>query len=123
MARRRESRAKYGAELSGPIAKCDFISSLGAPAYLQPGSDVGTVAPAAFNSPDVLGSYGELLVIQSEFIPAGYSTVVATGGPSSNLNPVEFRQHTNTAYHGLRLFSGTVQHIRCRRASLRTSSA
>ncbi|MFF8323304.1 hypothetical protein ACH49M_03270 [Rhodococcus qingshengii] len=103
-----ESRAKYGAELAGPIAKWDFIPSLGAPAYLQPDNVVGAVAPAEFNRLPVLGSYGELLVIQSEFIPAGYFTVVATGGPSSDLNPVAFRQHTNTAYHGLRLFPGTV---------------
>ncbi|MET8315363.1 hypothetical protein ABZU78_14695 [Rhodococcus erythropolis] len=103
-----ESRAKYGAELAGPIAKWDFIPSVGAPAYLQPDNVVGAVAPAEFNRLPVLGSYGELLVIQSEFIPAGYFTVVATGGPSSDLNPVAFRQHTNAAYHGLRLIPGSV---------------
>ncbi|MFJ7624000.1 hypothetical protein ACIQYZ_34990 [Rhodococcus erythropolis] len=101
------SRAEYAGE-PAPVAKWDFIPSLGAPAYLQPDNVVGAVAPAEFNQLPVLGSYGELLVIQSEFIPAGYFTVVATGGPSSDLNPVAFRQHTNTAYHGLRLFPGTV---------------
>lgn len=103
-----ETRAKYGSEPFAPVAKRDFIPSASAPAYLQPDNLIGEAAPGEFNGLPVLGSYGELLVIQSEFIPAGYFTVVATGGPSSDLNPVAFRQHTNTAYHGLRLIPGRV---------------
>ncbi len=89
------------------VAKHDYIPSAGAPAYLEPlGVVVGQPVSADYNKLPVLGSYGELLVIQSEFLPQGYFTVVASGGPSSDVNPVAVRQHTNAAYRGLRLIPG-----------------
>ncbi|QTJ67942.1 hypothetical protein HYG77_21720 [Rhodococcus sp. ZPP] len=103
-----ESRPMEGMETAGPIAKWDFIPSEAAPAYLLPDNIVGAVAPGQFNGLPVLGSYGELFVIQSEFVPAGFFAVVATGGPNSDLNPVAFRQHPSAAYQGLRLIPGPV---------------
>jgi len=74
------------------VAKHDYIPSAGAPAYLEPaGVIVGQPVAADYNRLPVLGSYGELLVIQSEFIPQGYFAVVASGGPSSDVNPVAVR--------------------------------
>jgi len=89
------------------VAKRDYIPSAGAPAYLEPlGVVVGQPVAADYNKLPVLGSYGELLVIQSNFVPAGYFAVVASGGPSSDVNPIAVRQHTNAAYSGLRLIPG-----------------
>lgn len=54
----------------------------------------------------VVGSYGGALLVESYFIPAGYVIIAATGGPNSNDNPVGFREHRNSAYHGLRVIPG-----------------
>lgn len=103
------SRAPEGAETEGPLAKFDFVRSASAPAYLTQENIIGKVAPGEFHSLPVLGSYGPAWLIESEFIPAGYFTVVASGGPNSSMNPVAFRQHTNPAYQGLRVIPGRDQ--------------
>nr|WP_064438679.1 hypothetical protein [Hoyosella altamirensis] len=104
-----QSRTPEGAEPSGPVAKYDFVRSASAPAYLTQDNIVGKVAPGEFHNLPVLGSYGPAWLIESEFVPAGYVAVIATGGPNSTINPVAFRQHPNTAYQGLRVIPGRDQ--------------
>lgn len=87
-------------------AKHDYIPSSGAPAYFTPNEIVGQIAPASFNGLKVTGSYGPLWIIESQYIPAGYFAVVATGGANSPLNAVSVRQHTNVSYQGLRRIAG-----------------
>ncbi|WP_278313736.1 hypothetical protein [Lolliginicoccus levis] len=104
-----ESRPTEGGETSAPIAKYDFVRSASAPAYLTQDNIVGKVAPGEFHNLPVLGSYGPAWLIESEFIPAGYVAVVASGGPNSATNPVALRQHPNLAYQGLRVIPGRDQ--------------
>ncbi|MFC9968500.1 hypothetical protein ACFVH4_30095 [Nocardia ignorata] len=88
------------------IAKHDFVRSATAPAYLTQDNIVGKVPPGEYNGLPVEGSYGPAWLIQSEFIPAGWFTVVASGGPNSTLNPVAMREHAKPQYQGLRLLAG-----------------
>lgn len=103
------SRPAEGAETDGPVANHDFIPSASAPAYLMPDNIVGQVAPGEFNGLPVTGSYGPAWLIQTEYVPAGYVAVVATGGPDSQLNPIAVRQHPRPEHHGLRIIPGRDQ--------------
>lgn len=101
------STFKAGVENSDEIvAKHDYIPSQGAPAYLQPENIVGQVAPESYNGLKVQGSYGPLWVIQSDFIPEDYFSVVATYGPNSPDNVIGFREHVQPQYRGLRPIPG-----------------
>lgn len=88
------------------IAKHDYIPSQGAPAYLQPDNIVGQVAPESYNGLKVQGSYGPVWLIQSDFIPENYFTVVATYGANSSDNAIGFREHPQRQYQGLRTIPG-----------------
>lgn len=48
-------------------------------------------------------------VIESMFVPSGYVSMVASGGPNSDRNVVGLREHPNPAYRGLRLIPGGQQ--------------
>jgi hypothetical protein len=87
-------------------ATFDYIPSAGAPAYLTSEAIIGDVAPAEFDRLKVVGSYGDVWVVPTEFMPPSYLLLTATDGPGSSLNPVGFRQHPNTAQQGLRLLPG-----------------
>jgi hypothetical protein len=91
---------------AGKIPKFDFVPSQATPAYFTTEHLVGSVAPSEFNGLQVLGSYGDAWLIESHYVPAGYVIVAATGGLDSDMNPVGFREHVNTAYHGLRHIPG-----------------
>ncbi|MCU1699402.1 MAG: hypothetical protein JWR34_5465 [Mycobacterium sp.] len=53
----------------------------------------------------VWGSYAGALLIQTNYIPAGWVLVVASGGPNSDLNPVAVRQHVNHCVLGPQAYS------------------
>ena len=91
---------------SGPLPLWDFIPSALMPAWISAENIHGPVPKADFNGLQVWGSYASALLIQSAFVPKGYVAVVASGGPDSTDNPVGFRQHSNTAYQGLRHIPG-----------------
>lgn len=103
------SRPREGGETDDVLARHDFVRSATAPAYLTQDNIVGKVAPGELHGLPVTGSYGPAWLIQSEFVPAGYVAVVASGGPNSPANPVAVRQHPNTAYQGLRVIPGRDQ--------------
>ncbi|BBY37844.1 hypothetical protein MMAN_19780 [Mycobacterium mantenii] len=101
------SKFKAGEENNnGIIANHDFIPSQGAPAYYTPNDIVGKIAPAQYNGLRIDGSYGPLWIVRTQYIPATYLAVVATEGPNSLNNAVSVRQHTNSAYQGLRTIPG-----------------
>ncbi|MFD4367949.1 hypothetical protein [Rhodococcus sp. NPDC058521] len=101
---------KRGEETAtGIVAAHDFILSQTAPAYLTQENIIGKIAPGEYGELPVAGSYGPAWLISSEYVPAGYVAVVASGGPNSDLNPVGFRQHKNPAYQGLRIIPGRDQ--------------
>lgn len=103
------STFRAGEETNGVESKFDFIPSASAPAYLTEENVVGKVAPGEFGGLEVLGSFGPAWIVPSYFLPSGYLTVVSTGGPNSSMNPVAFREHSNSAYRGLRIIPGRDQ--------------
>ena len=99
-------RAGVEYRTGGPLPKWDFIPSALMPAWISDETIHGPVPNADFNGLQVWGSYAGALLIQSNFVPKGYVAVIATSGPNSDLNPVAMREHTNTAYQGLRHIPG-----------------
>lgn len=98
---------KAGQETATAIyAHYDFIPSQGAPAYLQPDNIVGTVAPGEYAGLKVSGSYGDLWVISSDFVPEDYFAIVATYGENDTRNAIGFRVHPKPVYQGLRIIEG-----------------
>lgn len=85
----------------------DFIPSQGSPAFLSAITTIGPAqAPSTYNGLTVAGTYGPLLIIDEDYIPAGYMVAFATGGDANISNPVGIREHQNTALRGLRLVKG-----------------
>lgn len=95
---------------SGVVAKHSFIPSAGAPAYFSPQEIVGQVAPATYEKLKIQGSYGDLWVVQSDYIPEDYLTVVATYGANSPDNCIAVRQHSNPQYQGFRTIPGNSEY-------------
>lgn len=85
--------------------KYDFIVSAQAPAFLTDKTLVGSRPPATFNGLDVIGSYGEALIVQHPLMKAGYMVAVAAGGE----NVLGFRQHPEASNHGFRLVRGAYE--------------
>jgi hypothetical protein len=90
-------------------ASYDFIPSQGQPPFLLPtntGGIQGGQVPSALNGLFVIGNYGHFLVVEEDYIPAGYVLAFATGGELQATNPVGFREHQNPGLRGLRLVKG-----------------
>ncbi|MCT7656833.1 hypothetical protein [Mycobacterium deserti] len=109
------SRPPEGAETLDdvPKAKWDFIPSESQPPYLSGdgGELIGEPVAGSIYDIPVLGSYGEALVIQSDYVPSGYIAVVATYGPNSDRNVVGFREWPDASQQGLRLMPGNWQGV------------
>lgn len=87
----------------------DFIPAQGSPAQFMPNDQqlMGGGQPAAqLEGLRVVGSYGNLLIIEESQIPAGYMAAIATGGSANLNNPIGIREHQNTSLRGLRLVKG-----------------
>lgn len=93
-------------------AAYDFVASAGNPPWLLPVNTGGVVAPqggavpSQVNGMPVAGQYGDLLIVQEDYIPPGYVFGFATGGENQATNPVGFREHQNAGLRGLRLVKG-----------------
>lgn len=89
-------------------ATYDFIPAIGEPAEFMPVDQqlMGTRPGNAYQGLDVIGSYGDLLIVQDDMFPAGYVAEVATGGEENLRNPVGFREHVNPSLRGMRLVKG-----------------
>lgn len=90
----------------------DFIPAAGGAPWLLPtntGGPVfpqGSAIPSEVNGLPVAGAYGPWLLVENDYIPAGYMVGFATGGNSNVGNPVGIREHQNSALRGLRLVKG-----------------
>lgn len=88
----------------------DFIPSQGtlSNAILLQSNTVilGEQPSNALGNLEVVGSYGDALIVQNDYIPAGYLFCFATGGKASLTNPVGIRQHQNPQLQGMRLVKG-----------------
>lgn len=89
-------------------SRYDFIPAQGSPAIILPSTAglLGTQVPNSFRGFNVIGSYGTMLIIEEEYIPAGYVAAFASGGQANLNNPIGFREHANAALRGLRLVKG-----------------
>ncbi len=86
----------------------DFIPAAGSAAQLLPENQqlIGSQVAASLDGLQVIGSYGNLIIVQESQIPAGYTALIATGGLANLNNPVGIREHQNTSLRGLRLVKG-----------------
>ena len=95
---------------NGGSGTYDFIPSAATPGILLPVdvklADGTTRPPATLNGLDVVGTYSEMTIVKSDFIPAGYMVLFATGGPENIQNPIAIREHPNAGLRGLRLVKG-----------------
>lgn len=62
--------------------------------------------PSDAGIPGSIGTYGPWVVVEDDYIPAGYVAGFATGGERNLSNPIGVRQHANPALRGLRLVKG-----------------
>ena len=89
------------------VALYDFIPAAGQPTLILPTNGLlGSVPPTSINGLAVTGSYGNALIIEEAYIPAGYIVAFATGGAAGLTNPIGVREHANAAMRGLRLING-----------------
>lgn len=95
---------------NGGAGLYDFVPSTNTASFLLP---LDTRLPQGFTQPpnsyqgfDVIGAYGDALIIQEDYIPANYMVCMATGGEQNLSNPIAFRQHPTSSLQGLRLVKG-----------------
>lgn len=89
------------------VALYDFIPASGQPTLILPTDGLlGSLPPSTWNGLAVTGSYGNALIIEESYIPAGYLAAFATGGAANLSNPVGLREHANPGLRGLRLING-----------------
>lgn len=93
------------------VANYDFIPSSAQPALVIPNAEglLGELPPDSFQGLPVLGSYAGILIVEEDYIPAGYTLMIGSGGEGNLQNPVGIREHANPAYRGLRLMPGNQQ--------------
>jgi hypothetical protein len=93
---------------NGAVALYDFVPATNQPAMIVPNTTglIGSQVPGELNGLYVIGSYGNVIIVEDDYIPAGYMFMFATGGDASLNNPVGFREHANPALRGLRLLPG-----------------
>lgn len=90
------------------VATYDFVPAQGGPGLIVPNAQglLGTQVPNQLNGMPVIGSYGSVIIIEEDYIPAGYLLMFGTGGEGNLVNPVGFREHANPSLRGLRLLGG-----------------
>lgn len=89
-------------------ASYDFIPAAGAPGLFLPRDQelFGGQVASTLNGLNVEGSYGNLVIVKEDYIPAGYVCLLGTGGRANLNNPVGLREHANASLRGLRLVKG-----------------
>jgi hypothetical protein len=87
----------------------DFVPAAGQPGFYIP-TDVQLInqqqVANTFRGMNVIGNYGPGLVIEEDYIPAGYMVLVGSGGTANLQNVVGLREHSNPGLRGLRLVKG-----------------
>lgn len=96
---------------NGVSATYDFIPAPAQPAIILPNAEglLGSVPPNQYRGMRVIGSYGDIYIVEESYIPAGYMLMVGSGGAGALGNPVGLRQHFNTNMQGLRILPGNQQ--------------
>lgn len=87
----------------------DFVPAASTSPFLMPVNMQivsGQQPPNSLNGLNVIGSYGDVLVVQDEYIPAGYMVCFATGGLETLTNPIGIREDAVASLRGLKLVKG-----------------
>jgi hypothetical protein len=92
------------------VALYDFVPAIGQPAMIVPNTTglIGQQVAGDLDGLNVIGSYGNFIIVQDDYLPAGYILGFATGGAAQLSNPVGFREHANAGLRGLRLMPGNM---------------
>lgn len=93
----------------GAGVKYDFIPTANVGGGIILSANGGVIgAPTLVNLPGLLtiGSYGQMVIIEEEYIPAGYIVALASKGPNNIGNPVGIREHEQASARGLQLVKG-----------------
>lgn len=101
----------FRSELNGGPAGSlyDFVPAQGTSPFLLPTNMQvvsGQMPPNSLNGLRVIGSYRDVLIVEDDYIPAGYMVCFATGGEDSLSNPIGFREDANAQLRGLKLVKG-----------------
>lgn len=90
------------------VALYDFVPATNQPALIVPNEAglLGTQVAGTFRGLNVIGSYGGALIIEEDYIPAGYVVLLGSGGEGNLNNPIGIREHQNASLRGLRLVKG-----------------
>jgi hypothetical protein len=102
---------RAGVTTNGVAATYDFIPSAAAgQTLLLPQQGVvlpaGSTPPSTLNGQTVMGAYGPTLIVQEDWMPAGYVVTFVTGGPENLRNPIGLREHARPELRGMRLVKG-----------------
>jgi hypothetical protein len=96
--------AKVGVASSDGNWLYDFIPSASQPAFFGQNVLGGNQPAAQLAGLNVIGSYGNFIIIEDDWMPAGYGFGFATGGSEAADNPVGL--YENPRARGLRLVKG-----------------
>lgn len=90
-------------------AKYDFIPTANVGGGMILAANGGIIgAPTMVNLPGLLtiGTYGQFVIIEEDYIPDNYMAALASKGPDNIGNPVGIRQHELASLRGLKLLKG-----------------
>jgi hypothetical protein len=94
----------------GPVGSLyDFVPAANTSPFLMPVNMQvvsGQQPPNSLNGLTVIGSWGDVLVVQDTFIPAGWMVCFATGGTENLNNPIGIREDAQASLRGLKLVKG-----------------
>jgi hypothetical protein len=87
--------------------KYDFIPSAGygGGVILQQGQIIARPTGGVSGLLEI-GTYGPWIIVEDDYVPAGYMLGIATGGERNLTNPVGIREHENANLRGLQLVKG-----------------
>lgn len=95
------------ANANGAIATWDFVPPTGTNIILPSTVTLFGGQPGATHAGfDVVGAYGQYLIVQDNNIPVGYLAFFATQGGNTSANIVGIRQHVDQSLQGLILKGG-----------------
>lgn len=99
---------RAGKVTNGAEALYDFIPAQGQPAMIVPNEQglLGSQPASTWRGLNVIGSYGEMNIIEEDYIPEKYLLLLGSGGEGALNNPVGLREHANAGLRGLRLIAG-----------------
>lgn len=98
----------FKSSVNGGTARWDFIPAQGTPNWLLPvqlltNTNGVPQPPNTYRGIKVIGQYGDALILENDFFPAGYVVTTATGGPENIQNPIGIREHARPELRGLRM--------------------